>query len=295
MSLPVPIPTPPGYRDTPIWTGNGFAVGGQSIQRILSYQSNYAGWTNELTEIHEDSGDQYHYINVASREHTAGTLAKWLPGGAPSIIDIGCSSGYMIRLLRQRLPAATVLAADCVRGPLEKLANAVPDVPLLEFDLVQCPLPDQCVDGVVLLNVLEHVKEDAAALHQVHRILKKGGVAVIELPAGPDLYDIYDQELMHFRRYRMADVVRLCEQTGFEILERSHLGFFLYPAFRLVKKKNQKYLNASPEIRRAVVARNMRQGANHALLHTLMRVEALLRKWIYFPFGIRCLVTCRRR
>lgn len=294
MGLPVPIPAPPGHRDAPVWTGSGFVID-QTVQRILSYQSNTAGWTDELTEIHEDSGDEYHYINVASREHAVSRLEKWLTGCTPAIIDIGCSSGYMIKLLRERLPSATVLAADCVRGPLEKLAQSVPDVPLLEFDLVRCPLPDQSVDGVVLLNVLEHVEDDVAAIHQVHRILKRNGVAVIEVPAGPHLYDIYDQELMHFRRYRIGEVVRKCEQAGFEILERSHLGFFLYPAFRTLKKRNQKYRDASPEVRRAIVSGHMRQARDHALMHALMRSEALLRKWIYYPFGIRCLVTCKRR
>jgi SAM-dependent methyltransferase len=63
---------------------------------------------------------------------------------------------------------------------------------LLHFDLRHCPLPDGSFDGVILLNVLEHIKEDAAALRQIARILKPGGIAAIEVPAGRGLYDIYD-------------------------------------------------------------------------------------------------------
>ncbi len=293
MGLPVRLPAPPGFEETPVWTGRGFVLN-ETPQRILSYEINPAGWTDELTAIHEEVGGEHHYMNVASREHAASSLEKWLPGAAPVVIDIGCSSGYMIQLLRKRLTAATVLAADCVRGTLEKLAAAVPDVPLLLFDLARCPLPDESVDGVVLLNVLEHVEDDEAALRQVHRILRPGGVAVLEVPAGPHLYDIYDQELLHFRRYRLADLVRKCAQAGFQILERSHLWFFLYPAFWVVKKRNRRFGNASPEARRAIVTGHMRQAGRNPLAHAVMHAEAWLGKRAAYPWGIRCLVTCRR-
>ena len=120
------------------------------------------------------------------------------------------------------MPQAVVLAADFVRGPLEKLGREVPDLPILQFDLTNCPLPDAAFDGVVLLNVLEHVKEHDRALKQLARILKPGAIAAIEVPAGPDLYDIYDKQLLHFRRYRMRDLVQLVLKAGFEVVERSH-------------------------------------------------------------------------
>ena len=58
--------------------------------------------------------------------------------------------------------------------------------------------------------MLEHVEDDQAAIRQVYRILQPGGVAVIEVPAGPDLYDIYDRQLMHHRRYRCAMCCASC-------------------------------------------------------------------------------------
>jgi ubiquinone/menaquinone biosynthesis C-methylase UbiE len=38
---------------------------------------------------------------------------------------------------------------------------------------------------------LEHIEDDREAIKQVYRILKPGGVAVIEVPAGPQLFDIF--------------------------------------------------------------------------------------------------------
>jgi 2-polyprenyl-3-methyl-5-hydroxy-6-metoxy-1,4-benzoquinol methylase len=291
--LTTQFPAPPGCSEAAIWTGNGFLVDGNSTP-ILSYEvvGSFA-WTDELTEVHEEEAGDDHYIDRASRRHAADQLARYVaPGG--TIMDIGCSSGFFLSLLRQRFPDCLIMGADCVRGPLEQLSSVMPGIPLLQFNLAACPLPDRSFDGLALLNVLEHIEDDVAAVRHLQRILKPGGIAVIEVPAGPHLYDVYDRELLHFRRYRMADLLELLRAAGLEILERSHLGIFLYPAFQMVKKRNQKYLSASPEVRREVVKCSMRRANSNAAMHAILNLEAKLRRWIYYPAGIRCLVTCRK-
>jgi SAM-dependent methyltransferase len=293
MSSFLPYPTPPDTSEPPVWTGNGFQVGDRK-QRILCYDVGSSGWSDELTELHEDIGDEDHYMNFASREHALSRMERWLSNPEPVVLDIGCSSGYMIKALRGRLSHATVVGADFVRGPLEKLAAAVPDLPLLQFDLTRCPLPDRSVDGIVLLNVLEHIEDDDAAIRHVYRILRAGGVAVIEVPAGPKLFDIYDRHFMHHRRYRMGDLLRRLRAHGFTIVDRSHLGFLLYPGFWAVKIRNRGYLKYSPEEQRTIVRDHMCMARGSRLMRFIMRIEGQLRDWIYLPFGIRCVVTCTK-
>ena len=59
---------------------------------------------------------------------------------------------------------------------------------------------------------------------------------VIEVPAGPHLYDVYDLVLTHWRGYTLGELRQLTEQVGFRTLYASHLGFFLYPAFAWTKR-----------------------------------------------------------
>jgi len=210
------------------------------------------------------------------------------------VLEVGCSSGYFLEALRAAMPQARIVGADYTLGTLQKLGQRLHDIPLLHFDLTQCPLPDQCVDVVVLLNVLEHIEDDEAAIAQVHRILRRGGSAIIEVPAGSHLYDSYDRGLMHFRRYDMVDLEAKLRAAGLTPIERSHLGFTIFPAFWLAKKLSRLRHQTDPRPQGGVVnSINLSKRAG-VLGHGLMRLEAALRSRSYVPFGVRCLVRAQR-
>jgi SAM-dependent methyltransferase len=200
----------------------------------------------------------------------------------------------MLRDIQQAFPQAVLLGGDFVSGPLEALGAVLPTVPLLQFDMRSCPLPDRTVDAVVMLNVLEHIDRDADALREAWRILKPGGIAVIEVPAGPDLFDDYDRQLMHHRRYDMQTLAGRAREAGFEILRRSHLGFLVYPAFWAVKKKNRRFGTRTAEAGQRRVRSQIRYTRKLSLLGVAMQVELVLGKCVRFPAGIRCLVTGRK-
>jgi SAM-dependent methyltransferase len=292
-TCPITFPPPAGQTQSPVWTGRAFRVG-DCETAVLSYETGRSGWTDELTAFHEATAGDDHYIDRASQKHTLNQLRRWLGAKPPVIMDIGCSSGAMLKLLLREFRDTSILGADYVRGPLDVLAGRLSGVPLLQFDLTACPLPDGSLDGIVLLNVLEHIEEDDAALAQIARILKPGGIVIIEVPAGPNLYDIYDRQLLHHRRYRMQELIEKVSRQGLRVLMRSHLGFFLYPAFWVAKKRGRRFLTAEQEIQRAIVARQISSARTNPLLYRVMDLEAKLRSRIYYPFGIRCLLTCQR-
>jgi SAM-dependent methyltransferase len=287
--FPWPSLTDGGPR--PAWTERGFEIEGARVP-VVSYGVGASGWSDGLTTMHEDVAGAAHPIDVASRRHAVGQLRRHLPSADAAVLEVGCSSGYLLRDMREALPEAFLIGADYVRGPLETLADAMPTVPILQFDLQRCPLPDACVDAVVLLNVLEHIENDVSAVGHLFRILRPGGVAVVEIPAGPGLYDVYDKQLMHFRRYRRKGAVSLFKNAGFRIAKASHLGFFVYPAFWAVKKKNR--LLAREQAAAEVVATDIKMTSSSAVLSALMNLELWLGEKMSFPVGIRCLITCRK-
>jgi ubiquinone/menaquinone biosynthesis C-methylase UbiE len=259
---------------------------------VLEYVCGSSGWTDELTTFHEDTAGEDHPIDRASRQHAVDEVKRHIHSPSPVILEVGCSSGFLLRDLRRELPEATLIGADYVRGPLDELHRKMPKIPLLQFDVVQCPLPSASVDVVVLLNVLEHIENDTGAMEQVARILRPGGAAVIEVPAGPHLYDVYDKVLMHYRRYRASGLKQLAKRSGLDIAHSSSLGALLYPAFWFVKKRNRRYLVESEAVQKQIVARAIKKTGRSRLMEGVMWVESKLRKVVPLPFGIRCLATC---
>jgi SAM-dependent methyltransferase len=284
---------PPVRGVRPQWTGRGFRVGDRSCP-VLNYDADESGWSEDLTLFHEEvAGDGQHPIDVASRRRARRALKQHLHDSTErnAILEVGCSSGFLLHDLVTDWPGSLVIGSDYIPGPLNRLAERVPTLPLLRFDLVKCPLPSASLNAVVLLNVLEHIEDHKSATAQVARILKPGGVAVIEVPAGPHLYDAYDEYLRHFRRYRLDELCRMVEAAGLRVVDRSHLGFLIYPAFALTKRRNRGALHASEAVQRAVVEQSISRSRMTPVLRWTMAIEERLGSWLCYPSGIRCVIT----
>ena len=290
MIIPFDLPAPAGYSDSPKWDGRNFVFGDQRTA-VLEYSENFAGWSDDLTALHEEAAGDSHPIDLASRKDALAQVKRYMPTTDAVILEIGCSSGFLISDLVKSFPESLVLGADVVKEPLYKLARDLPGVPLIRFDLLRCPLPDQSVDVLVMLNVLEHIEDDVTALKNAFKLLKPGGALVIEVPAGPRLYDSYDAELCHFRRYSASELKRKLYDAGFNVCRKSHLGFVLYPAFAAVKLLN-KWL---PSRRKKTLVRDQAAStSSSALVNWAMKFESAYLSTFHLPFGIRTLAVAIR-
>jgi SAM-dependent methyltransferase len=77
--------------------------------------------------------------------------------------------------------------------------------------------PARAYDCAVLVNVLEHIADDDAALRELFRVLKPEGTLLLFVPALPFLFSRLDTYYGHFRRYRRDDLVRRVADAGFEV------------------------------------------------------------------------------
>jgi len=288
--LPFELPPPAGLSEFPKWDGQNFHIG-NLCQPVLEYSENFAGWSDDLTALHEEAAGDSHPIDLASRRDAINQIKKCIPQGLGVVMEIGCSSGFLIQDLVKALPKATIIGADVVKEPLYRLAKNLPGVPLIRFDLLQCPLPSRSVDVLIMLNVLEHIQDDINALENAFELLKPGGSLIIEVPAGPRLYDAYDAELHHFRRYTASELTTKLVNAGFAIQRKSHLGFLLFPAFAAVKLLNK----TLPSRRNKSVVRNQaaRTSAN-GVVKWAMALESRYMSSLSLPFGVRALAVAKR-
>ena len=287
-----PWPAPPG-QPSPVWTGRGFALGDRHVS-VLRYSDTDSGWSDGLTGLHEDVAGEDHPIDQRSRAWASAALRRHLRPPDGVILEVGCSSGFLLSRLRDEWRSALVIGSDFLPGPLDRLAARQPDLPILQFDLTTCPLPSASVDAVVMLNVLEHIEDHEAAVTQTARILKRGGVAVVEVPAGPHLYDAYDEYLQHYRRYTGRGLAAVLAAGGLRVVEQSHLGWSVYPAFAYVKRRNQRQAAATPEARRRVVEAGIAGTRTSGLMRAAMDVESWVGRHLSAPFGIRAVAVARK-
>src|SRR5260370_6904291 len=203
-------------QEAPTWNGSAFVHSGKS-SRVLAYEVGESGWSDELTALHETATESgTHFIHMASRGHAINELVRGFGSKQVSIMEVGCSAGQLLADMRRSLPNATLTGGDYTLGTLVKLGEKMPGIPLVRFNLADSPLPSNVYDGMVLLNVLEHIEDDEAATRHIARTLKPGGVAVIEVPAGPELFDDYDRELKHFRRHKLDRLAEEVAQAGLQ-------------------------------------------------------------------------------
>jgi len=76
---------------------------------------------------------------------------------------------------------------------------------------------------VVMVNVLEHIKDDAAVLAGVRELLEKGGKLAVFVPALPFLYSKLDEVVGHYRRHLRQDLSALLGGAGFEVIDNCYM------------------------------------------------------------------------
>jgi 2-polyprenyl-3-methyl-5-hydroxy-6-metoxy-1,4-benzoquinol methylase len=71
-------------------------------------------------------------------------------------------------------------------------------------------------DAVFLLDVIEHIRDDAAFVSAALRHLRPGGLLVVNVPANAWLTSDYDRVAGHLRRYSSRNLISLFNSCGIE-------------------------------------------------------------------------------
>jgi SAM-dependent methyltransferase len=250
-------------------------------------------WSEELEALHEESSRD-HFIDVWTRRAMLARLGSL--GERPTVLDLGCSSGYLLEDLRSAIPDAALIGVDLVAAGLRKAHEKVPEATLLQADACALPLEDESTDALLSANLLEHVPDDKRALAEIFRILRHGARAVIVVPVGPGNYDYYDRFLGHERRYARGEMARKAIAAGFDVVEDIHLGAPLYPAFWAVKQRNRRrYADLEGAGLEGRVRADIARTSDSALGRLACTVEErMLAFGLNMPFGIRGLTLLAR-
>ncbi len=151
-----------------------------------------------------------------------------------AVADVGCGWGTNLDALEKSGYSTT--GFDISRRILEMIDH--PGRSLVEMDLNQ-PLPANhaLFDALLALDVIEHLDDDHGAVSSMAKLLKPAGVAIISVPALPELFSDFDAIQGHRRRYLPETLRAAFADTGLEIREIFWWGAWMVPVLRRMRNR----------------------------------------------------------
>jgi SAM-dependent methyltransferase len=137
-----------------------------------------------------------------------------------TVLEVGCGTGHGLAPFAERgwRVVGTDVDLACMRAGTPFLPNAVAAA------LPGLPIRDACVDLVVLRQVLEHLSDPVESLAELGRLIRDGGVLVVEVPGVYAIRSTYGNPALFFQNahvyhFTLRTVAAVASLAGFELVD----------------------------------------------------------------------------
>ncbi len=205
--------------------------------------------------------------------------------------DMGCGTGRNLMLLQEfGWAVGTDLSPPalnwCRQRGLRELVAA---------EITRLPFAEGSLDLVTASEVLEHIQDDAAAVAELARIIRPGGLLLVTVPAYQFLWSEHDEALDHFRRYSAHQTRQLIEGAGLRVERLSHCVSFLLAPICLFRVLQRILGRIRPRrAGRPKTAYIQMPGPISRLFVWLLAVEAWLMRYVDLPVGVSIVCVARK-
>jgi SAM-dependent methyltransferase len=203
------------------------------------------------------------------------------------VVDVGAGTGGLLdRLGAAGFPAVGMELDD---GALAHARAAEARLPVVQAVAEAVPTRSGAAAAVTLLDVLEHLDDDVAALRELARVVGPGGLVVVVVPAYQWAWSEHDVRLGHRRRYTRDQLRRAASAAGLEVRRCTHFHSWLTPVAALVRRTPLRRLTGS----RSAEEASMGSPFVNQVLERITDVE---RTWLAardLPVGLSILLVAR--
>lgn len=202
-----------------------------------------------------------------------------------SFLDAGCGTGNNLLHLGRRARATGVdFSEEALRFCKER------GVAVARGSVLQLPFKDGGFDGVTSFDVIYHrwVSDDRAALSEMARVLRPGGLLLVRVPALSMLWGAHDEAVHSRHRYTRGELRALFEAAGFDVVRATYCNSFLFPLL-IARRTLDRVLSrhgSDVQFLPAPLERAFR---------LLLEVEARLVRFFPLPFGSSVMAIGRKR
>lgn len=171
--------------------------------------------------------DHKHWWYVARRDVLRDLIARRIPLPANArILEIGCGTGHNLAMLATFGAVEGVEIDEASRTIANtRFGGTVGDARLPALD----GIAEATFDLVALLDVLEHVEDDVAALRSIARRLRPGGRILITVPQYQWMWSGHDVANHHHRRYGKNDLRAAIAEAGLTLDLLTDFNSLLFP------------------------------------------------------------------
>lgn len=204
----------------------------------------------------------------------------------PKLLDVGCGTGINFSVLSK---CGETFSSDASEEAL-KFSKSRGTTGLVRSDLESLPFEASTFDVITALDVLEHVDNDLAAMDELSRVTREGGVLVITVPAYGFLWSEHDEALHHRRRYAASELRNKLTNAGFEIERITYyITFLFFPILfmRFAQSLSKKSIHAK-------TSHVILPGWLNSFLIGILAFERVLLRWMNFPFGVSIVCLARK-
>jgi len=188
----------------------GWKDGIQALAIILKY------WM--VSDVGEGRGELTLKLLQKASRYNGWVYEMLRPYIGHDILEVGSGIGNMTRyFVGHGRVTATDISPFCLRE-LRRTYARNDSVHVQTLDISRNSYPEkELYDTIICLNVLEHIEDDVAALHNMRSLLKPGGRLLLYVPANPRLYCEIDRGVGHYRRYLLEDLTSKLKKSGFHV------------------------------------------------------------------------------